>query len=292
METINQERATVTRAMLIDYVATHPARRRPRTWGIALVLVGALAGAGVSSVAFAASSLFSPRPQQPAGQPTPELPPSITAPAGITPGSPVIAVLGDPITIAFDGATTVALTDRPADATHVRVTVAPTVATDANAAAGGSISFGTEDGGNSPSLNWTASDIAAGVDLSTWYDFPLDGTVSALYLTSEGAPAVASLQYLTHVPTDIEVNANGDSYGIAGSTQGEPDLIRVMATNGEEGYVYRTELEEADGTAAARGFTSPDDALAWQKENAGVVHLIPVYRSDGTTLIGEFQVGG
>lgn len=120
----------------------------------------------------------------------------------------------------------------------------------------------------------------------------MDSSVSALYLASHGASAVATLQYLTHVPTALGVNANGDTYGATGSTQGEPDLIAVIATNGQEGYVYRTDLEEADGTAAANGFTSPADALAWQEENAGNVHLIPVYESDGTTTIGEFQVGG
>lgn len=51
------------------------------------------------------------------------------------------------------------------------------------------------------------------------------------------------------------------------------------------------ELEEAHGTAATDGFDTPEDAVAWQEANAGVVHFIPVYESDGTTQIGNFRVG-
>ncbi len=65
-----------------------------------------------------------------------------------------------------------------------------------------------------------------------------------------------------------------------------------MATNGEEGYVYRQDLEDADGTTAMKSFKSPEDALAWQEAHAGEVVSIPVYEADGKTNIGEFEVGG
>ncbi len=292
METMIERRSAATRTMLTDYVGDHPAHKRSRVWGVGLILVGALAGASVSTAAFAATSLLTPGPAFPTGQPTPDLPASIPAPAGVTPGSPMIVALGDPVTVAFDGATTVALTSRPVSATHLRVTVSPAVTSDDDSAAsGGRFTYGTDAGGNNPSGSWTASDIAGGT-AGGWYDFPLDDSVTTLYLSSDGAHAVATLQYLTHVPTDLGVNANGDTYGVTGSSHGEPDLIAVVATNGQYGYVYRSELEDADGTAAARGFSSPGDALAWQQTGAGATHVIPVYEADGTTKIGEFQVGG
>lgn len=73
-------------------------------------------------------------------------------------------------------------------------------------------------------------------------------------------------------------------------TKGEPDLISVIATNGALGHVYRTELEDANGTTAAQEFTTPEDALAWQEARRHPTHS-PVYESDGTTQIGEFRVG-
>ncbi|MFT4213233.1 MAG: hypothetical protein QM622_00430 [Microbacterium sp.] len=54
----------------------------------------------------------------------------------------------------------------------------------------------------------------------------------------------------------------------------------------------KTELEDADGTAAARSFTSPQDALDRQEEEVGKEHRIPVYELDGTTVIGEFLISG
>jgi len=88
------------------------------------------------------------------------------------------------------------------------------------------------------------------------------------------------------------VNTNGDTYGSAADSDApgnEPDLIRAVATNGKEGYVKKTELEEADGTAASRGFTSPEDALRWQEANRGD-RYVPVYEVDGETVIGEFLI--
>jgi hypothetical protein len=48
------------------------------------------------------------------------------------------------------------------------------------------------------------------------------------------------------------VNANGQTYGssiYAQSYEAEPDLISVMATNGLVGYVYKTDLYEAQPVA-------------------------------------------
>lgn len=60
-----------------------------------------------------------------------------------------------------------------------------------------------------------------------------------------------------------------------------PGLIAVIATNGTRGYVYRTELEDADGTAAMKTFKSPEEALAWQEARRGKTFSVPVYDSTG-----------
>lgn len=96
--------------------------------------------------------------------------------------------------------------------------------------------------------------------------------------------------YVTAAITSWGINEAGQSYGVI-NERGEPDLIAVIATNHKRGYVLRTDLEDADGTTAMRRFTSPEDALRWQDENVGVIHLIPVYEEDGSTQVGQFEVG-
>ena len=57
-------------------------------------------------------------------------------------------------------------------------------------------------------------------------------------------------------------NASGLTYGSALGALGEagvPDLILVVATNGKQGYVYRSALNAADGSTVS----SPRGAAAW-----------------------------
>lgn len=54
-----------------------------------------------------------------------------------------------------------------------------------------------------------------------------------------------------------------------------------MATNGKSGYAYFTDLNLPLPT-------SPAEAQTQQEENRGKRRVIPVYTSDGTTVIGQF----
>lgn len=269
---------------LIDHVAARPSRGRRRAWAIGLVLSGSLVGAGVSAGAFAATGMLhpvgAPGPAHPSGQPIAERADAVPAPAGVTPGTPIISLLGQAVTLSIS-ATEIPLTPRPTGSTHARVTI--------TAASAGSINWGTDPSGNNPSASWSANDLVGPVS-RTWYDFPLDSSADMLYMNPTGLTGTVTVQFVTHVPTLLGVNASGQTFGVTGSTQGEPDLIAVGATNGASGYVYRTELEDADGTAAGREFRSPDDALEWQRKNEGVTRVIPVYESDGKTRIGEFRI--
>ena len=80
-------------------------------------------------------------------------------------------------------------------------------------------------------------------------------------------------------------NANGQTYGSAlnsTSSATDPDLAEAIATNGQTGYVYSSQLNPAAPS-------SPAAALAQQAANT-TAHYIPVYAQDGTTVIGRFQV--
>jgi hypothetical protein len=114
--------------------------------------------------------------------------------------------------------------------------------------------------------------------------------------SSYGYYSVGSTTYENQAEAaTYEKNANGLTYGSAlraNSPADEPDLIQTAATNGAVGYVYKRDLDKADGNEAAKGFTSPADALAWQATEGRRDHTIPVYTLDGVTVIGEFVVLG
>lgn len=276
-------RDDAVREQLIDYVTAHPARlRRPRLWAPALLLTGAIIGGGAATSAYAITGVLTPGPAQPSGQPEANLPEAVTAPAGVIPGSAITALVGEPISVSFTHDTTIPLPgDSLGGATHARVTI--------TALSTGDVSFGTDAAGNNPSAAWTsAAEVAAG-SATAQYDFPLDDSVSTIYLQPHDLAGIATVQLITQIPTRFGVNARGQSFGITGSPLGEPDLIAVVATNGASGYVVRLDLENANGTTAAEQFTSPEEAVAEQQSETARISL-PVYESDGTTVIGEYEV--
>lgn len=291
MTIFTPQRSEAIRASLISHIAESPFPRRKRTlWTASLVLVGALAGSGVSAGAFAATGLFAAAPAQPSGQPTPDYPETVAAPPGVTPGSPIISLLGEPISQTVETATEISLQDRPVAATHARVTITPLTP--------GALSFGTDADGNNPSASWSAEDLSDAPDSGTWFDFPLDDSVDALYLNPSGFSAIVTIQFVTHVPTSLGVNANGQTFGVAGSTQGDPDLVSVIGTAPDgsviEGYAFASELNatspDHEGEPA-----DPEEALRWQQEREEKYPngwTIPLYNSDGETKIGDFQIGG
>jgi hypothetical protein len=95
--------------------------------------------------------------------------------------------------------------------------------------------------------------------------------------------------YVSERTTEWAVNDNGETYG-ALNEGGEPDLIAVIATNGNDGFVHAGELAKADGSEQAATFTSPEQALAWQDSMAGKNVSVPVYQNDGESRVGEFTI--
>jgi len=91
---------------------------------------------------------------------------------------------------------------------------------------------------------------------------------------------------LAPVP-DWPINESGQTYGAQGSSPIAPDLIAVMATNWEPGYVLAEDLAAVDGSSV----TTPEEAGEWSKAHNGTYTDIPVYKSDGVTKVGIFRVG-
>lgn len=113
-------------------------------------------------------------------------------------------------------------------------------------------------------------------------------------LAPTGVRPAEGVAYEPQPEPTYPVNDSGLTYGSASdaiSPETEPDLILVVTEDGTEGYVKKVDLDDANGTTAAAGFRSPDDALAWQQERIAQGDLrIPVYQVDGVTVVGEFVV--
>ena len=248
---MNRVFATAVRQELIARASATPRLRRRRLW----VWAGALVGAGILAGGGAA----------------------IAAGVWNVPGTPQVATLTAPFHVTETGTATVALGVAPARTNNVHLDLICLTA--------GAFTF--PDG---------ASDHCATSDVGTRsaetiYDLPAaPGQTSVTITTTPGAKWTLTAGWTTATTTPWGTNSHGQTYG-AQNSNGTPDLIAAEATNGKFGYILASQLANADGDTAARHFTSPAQALAWQKAHQGKTSTIPVYESDGTTRIGVFRVG-
>lgn len=111
----------------------------------------------------------------------------------------------------------------------------------------------------------------------TTYHLPLTpGQHTTIISTSPQARWTLTATYVAAHTTPWGVNAKGETYGIVNG-QGMPDLVQVIANNGKIGYAYRDQILGPQPT-------SPEQALRWHPKR----RAIPVYESDGRTVIGEY----
>jgi len=86
----------------------------------------------------------------------------------------------------------------------------------------------------------------------------------------------------------FSINENGETYGSAAnatSPKTEPDLISVLGTGGKSGYVKKSDLYKDD-------FQTEEEMEYYMAEVFGKgPRYIPVYESDGKTVIDEFMIG-
>ena len=191
------------------------------------------------------------------------------------PGEQVVEPLSEPVVVDGVGPLAIDLGPVPGGATAVWFELTCRSAGFFSYPDGASSSCTGVDGQGGSSTTSEAMPVAA-----------LDGTVFALGASPQARWTI-TLTYVHTERTPLAVNARGETYGVWGDGP-EPDLIAAMATNGREGYVRRTELDAAAGANPS----TPAQALAWQSAHAGETTYIPVYESDGESVIGEFRVEG
>lgn len=281
-------RSASIRTGLVELVTTARPRRR-RLWiGVGAVTMSTLlAGFGVTA---AAGSIlhWQPTIDIPAATPGGSVThpaggnPGISAPAGVIPGADVVRALGGKVsTPAINGDGSVTF-DAPNGATHIRVWI-----TTACAVANSVVAWGTGPGQKSFTSTCTPND---GATSTSSYDFPADAGRVLTVQAREGVSTAVTYQYLKKIPTRWGTNAQNQTFGVEKPGVGSPDLVAVEATNGRHGYALSIDLATAAGDPAALGFQSPTDALNWQREHQGTVAHVPVYESDGRTVIGQFDV--
>lgn len=123
-------------------------------------------------------------------------------------------------------------------------------------------------------------------------DIPLDNKMAAIvpFSTPDDVFEIDADNAPYFYP-DYPVNANGETYGsssisIEGLEPGTivvgPDLIQALGADGTEGYVRSSDF-------FSERPNNPEEALRMQEEReARGAYTIPLYASDGITVIGEF----
>ncbi|MFZ2501288.1 MAG: hypothetical protein WAW88_01265 [Nocardioides sp.] len=192
---------------------------------------------------------------------------------GPLPGETTTIELSTPVSATATGTSSVALGSRPDGATAVNVSVVCLSAGRVVYPDGASVVC------EGPA---TASEIAD--PRSANYGL-MDLTPGQSSLKFRAKPDVSWKVVASYVRTETSewgINAKGETFGVQRDGK-SPDLIAAYATNGKHGYVYGKDL---DGPMP----TSPTDALAQQEANEGRSRSVPVYESDGETIIGEFAI--
>lgn len=181
------------------------------------------------------------------------------------PGETTVTPLGAIVTASGTGTSTVELGAAPRDAGAVVVDITcasdqGTISIETNPGAGSELPGGAEM--DCAFVGGGAMHVADGL-------LPSPGITSFTITADPGTTWNATLQYASSSSTPWGVNENGQTYGVPNSN-GVPDLTPALATNGKVGYILGSEL---------MAFTADEG-------------FINVYESDGSTVIGQFPIGG
>jgi hypothetical protein len=198
---------------------------------------------------------------------------SIAAGVFSAPGAPIDTQLGNLVTATRTGTATIDLGPAPVTATDLSLSLT-------------CLSVGTFSFPNGSNTSCSAADLSTTPPSAASEVVPLGpGVDSVTVTTSANASWTLRAMYVNQVTTSWGVNAKGETYGVM-NQQGTPDLIAVDQGH-ISGYIKASDVNCASGPIP----TSPAQALAWQKAHQNQSVSIPLFQSDGTTVIGTFILG-
>lgn len=97
--------------------------------------------------------------------------------------------------------------------------------------------------------------------------------------------------------TSYSVNQFGQTYGsalYADTFDERPDLMAAIGDDGVAGYIYTDDLKSENPKTPAEAVARQEmyEALIanWDGQEAIVVRTIPLYESDGRTVIGDYNI--
>ncbi len=193
------------------------------------------------------------------------------------PGAPLDTQLGNIVVVTRTGSATIDLGPAPATATNISLTLT-------------CLSVGTFDFPDGSSMTCSPPISAAGSSVQSTEVVPLQpGRHTVTIDTSANASWTLQAVYVNRVTTSWGTNASGQTYGVT-NQNGTPDLVAVSIDQGKvQGYVKASDINCASGSYVVH---SPAQALAWDAASKNRNISIPVYESDGETVIGVFVIDG
>lgn len=114
---------------------------------------------------------------------------------------------------------------------------------------------------------------------------PWSSDLRSFHIETKGAVSWKfSYVFSDRTLSPFALNAAGQTYGVDSDSR-HPDLIAAIATNGEQGYIFRKALLAAMTCVSPH---SPSAAVSCSPDSK--LQSIPVYESDGTTQIGTYTL--
>lgn len=189
------------------------------------------------------------------------------------PGGQEVTPLASPVTTTYTGTATVELGNPPEGTTGIRMELTCLTPGRFEFPDGAASICSAADAANAR-LGWSGYTISLA-----------PGQDSVTIKTDPEARWQLIAEYVREERTPLGVNAKGETYGVESPENGTPDLIAVMATNGQSGYAYARDLNGGPRP------TSPEDAVK-NFNTPRPSREIPVFLSDGETKVGVFMAAG
>lgn len=184
------------------------------------------------------------------------------------PGSTTVTPVGAAVNVTRTGTSTIDLGPNASNANTVIIDVTCVSRTGAIAVdttSGFSVTSGTPHIEKS-TAGWNCATRSTAVQITDGY--LARGGTSITVTADKGTTWTAVARYGSATTQPFDVNAHGQTYGEPNGYYGVPDLQGVQATNGKAGWVYSKQFDYFVGCG-----------------------YLPVYDSDGTTVIGQFPIG-